>query len=88
MKGYPLGPAASTTLVPGEYAVVYVTEAKGHTLRGNLLWKTSLSDFTRFESSHLNVMDPSNLDHFTEYLLRYHNLRLDAEETPLAVSGH
>ena len=29
----------------GDYAVVHVTEAKGHTLRGELLYRTTLQRF-------------------------------------------
>jgi len=37
--------SSSTLLQPGDYAVVEVTEVRGHTLRGRALWKTSLSSF-------------------------------------------
>ena len=36
---------------PGDYAVVYVTEARGHTLRGRLLWRTTLSTFAEMNLS-------------------------------------
>jgi hypothetical protein len=39
----------TTRLVPGDYAVVQVTEAKGHTLRGKLLWKTTLQKFSELQ---------------------------------------
>lgn len=32
-------------LHPGDYAVVQVTEARGHTLRGKLLWRSTLQGF-------------------------------------------
>jgi ribosomal protein RSM22 (predicted rRNA methylase) len=60
----------SVTLVPGDYAVVYITEAKGHTLRGRLLWKTTLANFSNFESNHLMTLDPQVVDVFKENLLR------------------
>jgi ribosomal protein RSM22 (predicted rRNA methylase) len=60
----------NTTLVPGDYAVVYVTEAKGHTLRGRLLWKTSLVNFSSFESNHLMRLDPLAIDTLKENLLQ------------------
>mmetsp|Transcript_3118 Transcript_3118/g.6279 ORF Transcript_3118/g.6279 Transcript_3118/m.6279 type:complete len:579 (-) Transcript_3118:4548-6284(-) len=55
---------ATTDLAPGDYAVVSVTEAKGHTLRGRMLWKTTLSDFARFESGHLPNLQPQDLHVF------------------------
>ena len=42
---------ADVPLRPGDYAVVQVTEARGHTLRGQLLWRTSLSSFTEMNLS-------------------------------------
>jgi MiaB/RimO family radical SAM methylthiotransferase len=36
---------------PGDYAVVHVTEARGHTLRGRLLWRTTLSTFAEMKLS-------------------------------------
>ena len=45
--------AAFTSLSPGDYAVVLVTEAKGHTLRGRLLWKTTLQKFDSFQNNYL-----------------------------------
>ena len=42
----------TTNLVPGDYAVVLVTEAKGHTLRGQLLWKTTIQKFDTFQSNN------------------------------------
>mmetsp|Transcript_18927 Transcript_18927/g.40723 ORF Transcript_18927/g.40723 Transcript_18927/m.40723 type:complete len:286 (+) Transcript_18927:1-858(+) len=38
------GPQVS--LQKGDYAIVQVTEAKGHTLRGRLLWRTTLQRFS------------------------------------------
>ena len=42
-----LADAPSERLQKGDYAVVYVTEARGHTLRGRLCWKSE--DITSFE---------------------------------------
>jgi len=56
------GDATTTDLATGDYAVVSVTEAKGHTLRGRMLWKTTLSDFARFESGYLSKLQPHDLD--------------------------
>lgn len=39
------------SLQPGDYAVVQVTEARGHTLRGRLLWRTTLSSFIEMNLS-------------------------------------
>lgn len=41
---------AETTLAKGDYAVVRVSEAKGHTLRGKLLYRTTLKRFTEDEA--------------------------------------
>lgn len=41
-----LGRPRIGTLQKGDYAVVQVTEAKGHTLRGRLLYRTSLQRFS------------------------------------------
>jgi len=40
------GDKAMVFLKPGDYAVVQVIEARGHTLRGRALWRTSLQSFT------------------------------------------
>lgn len=42
------------TLEKGDYAVVRVTEAKGHTLRGELLYRTSLKRFAEDERKFNN----------------------------------
>lgn len=34
-------------LQPGDYGVVEITQARGHTLRGRLLWRTTLQDFSQ-----------------------------------------
>eukprot|EP00536_Pseudo-nitzschia_multiseries_P009012 jgi/Psemu1/199737/e_gw1.244.58.1 len=64
------GGTGITDLSPGDYAVVSVTEAKGHTLRGRMLWKTTLSDFAQFESGHLPKLQPQDLDVLQENLFR------------------
>jgi hypothetical protein len=45
MKAHILDDYAKIQVKPGDYAVVEVTEARGHTLRGKLLWSTTLSSF-------------------------------------------
>ena len=47
------GSNAVASLSPGDYAVVLVTEAKGHTLRGRVLWKTTLLKFDSFQTNYL-----------------------------------
>jgi MiaB/RimO family radical SAM methylthiotransferase len=67
---YAAGPPGMTTsLVPGDYAVVQVTEAKGHTLRGRLLWKTSLAKFAEVESNVISKLDDYELTRLKESLL-------------------
>jgi tRNA A37 methylthiotransferase MiaB len=43
--------SSGVSLRPGDYAVVQVTEARGHTLRGQLLWRTTLSSFAEMNLS-------------------------------------
>jgi hypothetical protein len=38
-------PIEKMRLKAGDYAVVQVIEARGHTLRGRALWRTTLQDF-------------------------------------------
>jgi MiaB/RimO family radical SAM methylthiotransferase len=59
-------PPMSSNLEPGEYAVVQVTEAKGHTLRGNLLWQTTLSNFAEIERRFLADMRKEELERFQD----------------------
>eukprot|EP00934_Nitzschia_sp_Nitz4_P001342 Nitzschia sp. Nitz4//scaffold172_size47551//6843//8867//NITZ4_007139-RA/size47551-processed-gene-0.15-mRNA-1//1//CDS//3329538744//1342//frame0 len=57
-------PDKTSCLIPGDYAVVEVTEIKGHTLRGRVLWKTSLGDFAEMETSVFSQWNPEQLDAF------------------------
>jgi len=41
------GGGVDVHLQRGDYGVVEITEARGHTLRGRLLWRTTLQDFSR-----------------------------------------
>ena len=59
---------SSTDLNPGDYAVVSVTEAKGHTLRGRMLWKTSITNFAKFESNLLTKLRSQDLSLLQENL--------------------
>jgi MiaB/RimO family radical SAM methylthiotransferase len=60
----------TTQVTPGDYAVVEVTEAKGHTLRGRMLWKTTLANFDKFQTANHSglIMDPDRLRLFKESL--------------------
>jgi MiaB/RimO family radical SAM methylthiotransferase len=60
---------STTTMVPGDYAVVQVTEAKGHTLRGRLLWKTTLAKFAELESNVISKLDDHELTRFKDSLV-------------------
>ena len=62
-------PAEQKKLVPGDYAVVEVTNAKGHTLRGRLLWKTTLAGFAKTESNYLSRLRPDQLSDIKAQLL-------------------
>jgi len=73
--GHPTASTGSTDLIPGDYAVVSVTEAKGHTLRGRVLWKTTISDFARFESNHLTKLRSQDMSLLQEILLPGWNIK-------------
>lgn len=60
--------ATKTTLTPGDYAVVEVTEAKGHTLRGRILYKTTLANFAKLEQDSLSQLHPAQLDEFKQQM--------------------
>jgi tRNA A37 methylthiotransferase MiaB len=53
-----LNRAARVAIGQGDYAVVKVTEAKGHTLRGQLLWRATME---KFANSGLSGMDAESL---------------------------
>jgi len=57
------GPQVS--LKNGDYAIVQVTEAKGHTLRGRLLWRTTLQGFSEL-GLESNPPRHAMLDQFTK----------------------
>lgn len=61
-----LQPASRSSLAPGDYAVVEITEAKGHTLRGRLLWKSTLAGFANMESSLISKLGADRLAIFKE----------------------
>jgi MiaB/RimO family radical SAM methylthiotransferase len=52
--------ASHVSLQKGDYAVVEVTEAKGMSLRGRLLWRTSIA---AFHETGLSNMDEESLRH-------------------------
>jgi tRNA A37 methylthiotransferase MiaB len=54
-------------LCPGDYAVVEVTEARGHTLKGRGLWRSSLVGFNELITSQRDNIDVAKL---SDLLLR------------------
>jgi len=62
--------ATRTDLNPGDYAVVYVTEAKGHTLRGRVLWKTTISKFAQLESNLLTRLRSPEMNFLQKIIFR------------------
>lgn len=63
-------PSPSSRLMHGDYAVVEVTEAKGHTLRGRLLWKTSIAGF---DASGLSGMDQESRERAASIVQHLHS---------------
>jgi len=59
---------STTSLVPGDYAVVEVTEAKGHTLRGRVLWKTTLAKFASMNETVLSKIGENEMECFKQQL--------------------
>jgi MiaB/RimO family radical SAM methylthiotransferase len=53
-----IDPIIHETLRKGDYAVVEVTEARGHTLRGRMLYRTTLRRFTENFASIADKLDP------------------------------
>lgn len=53
--------AARVSLQPGDYAAVQVTEAKGHTLRGRVLWQTSMAAFEEMKLNSSTLQDDAAL---------------------------
>lgn len=80
-----LPPAPRTGLESGDYAVVEVTEAKGHTLRGRLLWKSTLAGFARIESSLISKLGEDRLAGFKAEFCDEIGTNHDSQE--LVVSG-
>ncbi|KAL7511142.1 hypothetical protein ACHAXN_008040 [Cyclotella atomus] len=48
-------------LSPGDYAVIEVTEARGHTLKGQGLWRSSIVGFNELMTSQHGNLDVANL---------------------------
>lgn len=42
-------------MLPGDYAIVYVEEATGHTLRGSAVAKTTLAEYAVLGDDHPGV---------------------------------
>ncbi|KAL3942502.1 MAG: hypothetical protein SGBAC_003314 [Bacillariaceae sp.] len=59
-----LPPMERSSVTAGDYAVVEVTEVKGHTLRGKLLWKSTLAGFADMESNHLPKIGDKGMARF------------------------
>jgi len=68
-------------LQAGDYAVVQVTEAKGHTLRGKLLCRTTLTNFGR---SGLSGVDGASLERADRFKKWFH----EVEGTVLPLSDN
>lgn len=73
-------PSPTSRLLPGDYVAVEVTEAKGHTLRGRLLWKTSLASF---HASGLSGIDPESRER-AAFAVQH----LNAQSEPTATFVH
>lgn len=84
---HPTASTGSTDLIPGDYAVVSVTEAKGHTLRGRVLWKTTISNFARFESNHLTKLRSQDLSLLQEILFPGWNVKSEEGSSLIANTG-
>jgi MiaB/RimO family radical SAM methylthiotransferase len=55
------------SLQSGDYGVVLVTQAKGHTLRGRLLWRTSIVNHSGLSKTNEETLrDALNVDSFDE----------------------
>lgn len=63
-----LPPTERSNVEAGDYAVVEVTEVKGHTLRGKLLWKSTLAGFADMETYHLSKIGEDGLARFRRRL--------------------
>mmetsp|Transcript_9702 Transcript_9702/g.22834 ORF Transcript_9702/g.22834 Transcript_9702/m.22834 type:complete len:625 (-) Transcript_9702:1386-3260(-) len=63
-----LPPMDRSRVAAGDYAVVEVTEVKGHTLRGKLLWKSTLAGFADMESNHLSKIGDEGMIRFRNRL--------------------
>ena len=48
-------------LEAGDYAVVQVTEARGHTLRGRLLWRATMKGFNEMNIGQGGMQDGLSL---------------------------
>lgn len=52
---YELVQAAKVRVKQGDYAVVKVTEARGHTLRGQVLWRATMQGFSEMSADFGNI---------------------------------
>lgn len=75
-------PQKSSQLHNGDYAVVQVTEAKGHTLRGKLLWRTdSITALTKLACRALTMPVSNELLRYGLCLKRTMLLQLVQKKT-------
>ena len=74
-----LPPMERSSISAGDYAVVEVTEVKGHTLRGKLLWKSTLAGFADLESNQLSKIGDDGIARFRTRLEE--ELGTDLDET-------
>ena len=84
---YPIASNSSAQLNPGDYAVVSVTEAKGHTLRGRVLWKTSISNFAKFGSNHLTKLRSQDLSLLQENLFPEYIIGSEEQSSLITKTG-
>jgi hypothetical protein len=52
---------AKVELSRGDYAVVQIEEARGHTLKGSALWRSSIVGFERLKQIELSAMPRQSL---------------------------
>lgn len=80
-----LPPMEWSSVAAGDYAVVEVTEVKGHTLRGKLLWKSTLAGFADMESNQLSKIGDEGMTRFRTRLEEEIGTGLRADSQSLVV---
>jgi MiaB/RimO family radical SAM methylthiotransferase len=79
-----LPPVTQSNLLKGDYAVVEVTEAKGHTLRGRLLCKSTLAGFA---ATDLSKLGEDRLKEINELLYNSNGLARKEREEVVVAAG-